>query len=276
MRIKKMLPFTVSILTCTVLGLLRYMTGPDVAFSIFFLFPIMFTIWFSGYWMGVIVSFISITYWLIADIIFLDHFPNMLVPILNEILRLIVYLIFIFILHRIKTLMQNNVNLVRIDDLTGLYNRRTFFTFAEMELNRAQRSPRPLTIVFIDLDNFKAVNDNFGHEEGDRILSLVGSVLKENTRNIDIASRFGGDEFVILLSGESWEDVEATAQSTLSKLRKNLLTAVREWGKPITFSIGAVTFHNPPIDLQELISMADSAMYQGKKNGRDQIIHWVY
>ncbi|MDA3812295.1 MAG: GGDEF domain-containing protein [Spirochaetaceae bacterium] len=108
------------------------------------------------------------------------------------------------------------------------------------------------------------------------LIGLFRLIIKQHTRNIDIASRFGGDEFVILLSGVPGTDVASDARATLTKLKEHLLTAVNKSGKRVTFSIGAITFHNPPGDLPELIKKADAAMYQGKKNGKDQIIHEIY
>jgi len=150
------------------------------------------------------------------------------------------------------------------DQLTGLYNRRGFFTLATRELRRAQRSKESMLLFFADLDGLKTINDDFGHEEGDRILMAAAKILTQTFRTSDIISRIGGDEFAILVV-DADEDLMEKLLLRLYRLVNNL--NIRKLHKSkLAVSIGH-TVYNPvnPISLDELVSQADQRMYKMKK-----------
>jgi diguanylate cyclase (GGDEF)-like protein len=160
--------------------------------------------------------------------------------------------------------------LARIDELTGLLNRRSFMERAEYELNRAKRLNKPLTLAMIDLDNFKQVNDRFSHQVGDKVLMEISDLFSTNFRNIDIVSRYGGDEFTVLMPETSVE----TAKVVLQRINSMLAEYQFESGKDpfnITASIGLATFSHEKNSLEEMISSADKAMYRAKNIGKSQI-----
>lgn len=177
--------------------------------------------------------------WFFSDLIFLEHYKNILFPIINEISRLLVFNIFIFVLAHIKKLNLKVQDLSRTDELTGLYNRRTFYEMARMNLKRAKRFFHPVTLVFIDIDDFKELNDNAGHLEGDKVLKIVGSVLKENSRDIDLPSRYGGDEFIIFMTTEIENDTESQILKAVEKIKCNVNKSFTEKNYDLTISIGA-------------------------------------
>jgi diguanylate cyclase (GGDEF)-like protein len=155
----------------------------------------------------------------------------------------------------------------RTDALTGLLNRRGFEERAIPELAHARRDGTPIAVATVDIDYFKQVNDEWGHEIGDRVLRCLGRLLAEHTRDIDVLARFGGEEFVVLLPGCSSSSAESFARSIRSSLIANRtpdLPAVRA-------SIGVCALVAPP-NIQMLLSGADSALYQAKRAGRDRVV----
>jgi diguanylate cyclase (GGDEF)-like protein len=157
------------------------------------------------------------------------------------------------------------------DELTGIYNDRHFHALLEYEIERARRAATALSLVFIDLDHFKQVNDTFGHLTGSRLLKEVGQVIREKTRRINHAARYGGDEFVILLPGTDQEG----ALGMTNNLRKNLQNEDfrADDGTPlkVTASFGIATYPVHASTKEELLRLADEAMYDVKKSTRDGV-----
>jgi len=265
----KRLLFILSFSITLLVGVVRYLTGTEWALSLLYLFPILFVTWFIGRWAGIVISIISALSWLVADLLMIHSFSNPLIPFLNEIFRLIVFLIFTIVLSKFKKAFLNHKELARIDPLTGIANRRTFFELADREINRMQRYNRSFSVAYIDLDNFKPVNDSFGHDEGDILLSIVAKTITNNIRAIDVVARLGGDEFVILLS----EIGDTSAYSVVRKLQKELLNIMKKNGWPVTFSIGLVTFNIPPNSVNEILKETDALMYAAKQGGKNMIMH---
>jgi diguanylate cyclase (GGDEF)-like protein len=170
--------------------------------------------------------------------------------------------------------------LVFYDDLTGILNRKGFREDAEKAFSAVsyprKRSERragvhiPFCILFIDLDNFKKVNDTMGHKMGDEVLKKVGALLRRSLRTRDIIGRWGGEEFVVALLGTRAE----TARKVAERLRWDIQhLSFRKAGKTfrVTASIG-IAPHNGERDLSELVNKGDEAMYQAKKKGKNRVI----
>ena len=251
------------------IGAIRYLTGPELALSLFYLIPISLTTWKVGRGAGIFISFTSAVSWLLADLLMLHEFSNPILPFLNETFRLIVFLIITYTLFGLKTLLESQKALARTDSLTGIANRRAFFELAQIELQKARRFKHPISILYLDLDNFKNINDRFGHHTGDSLLCLVAENIKKGIRETDTIARFGGDEFVIMLSETK------SSYSVAVKIQKKLLNIVKDKKWPVTFSIGAVTFTSSPGSVYELIKKADSLMYSAKEKGKNMIQHEV-
>lgn len=168
---------------------------------------------------------------------------------------------------RLKSLLAKEQDLARIDPLTTVPNRRAFYEALEKERVRSLRYRRPCTIAYLDLDNFKKVNDSLGHAVGDELLVEVAASLKSNLRASDYVGRLGGDEFAILLP-----ETDATAAKlVLHKLRLRLLEEMKNHSWKVTFSIGAATFLDPPASLDVMIRLADETMYAIKAQGKDNV-----
>jgi len=162
--------------------------------------------------------------------------------------------------------------LTRLDGLTGLYNRNTFVELTRRELQRAQRQSSSTTIMLLDLDHFKKVNDTWGHPAGDAVLRHVAALINGSIRSTDLAGRLGGEEFIILLPMTT---VEA-ARKIAEKIRARLEVSPAQWEKqaiPITASIGlSNTSASANRDFDSLYNEADRALYVAKHRGRNQVI----
>jgi diguanylate cyclase (GGDEF)-like protein len=255
------------LLVVVLIGVIRYLTGPELALSLFYLFPIILGAWYVGKWAGVLLSMVSALSWLMADLAMLHAFSSILIPFLNETFRLVVFLIITLILVKLKNAIDTHKTLARTDSLTLVHNRRAFHDLAELELSKARRSQKPLSVLYVDIDNFKQINDRFGHQLGDALLGSVAKTIKSNIRAIDIIARLGGDEFAILLAETGSGAVALVAR----KLKEKLLGLKRNFNWPVTFSIGVVTFENPPGSVDQLIAAADAQMYFAKSNGKNRI-----
>jgi len=154
------------------------------------------------------------------------------------------------------------------DPLTGFYNRRFFYQQMQREMERFRRYGTPLSLAMIDLDDFKKVNDRFGHLAGDKVLGAVSEILKSSLRKTDIISRWGGEEFAVILSGTG----PAEALEVAERLRKKIeSTVLPETGLSLTISAG-VASAGENMKPQELVLAADRAMYQAKKSKNKVVV----
>ncbi len=254
------------------LGIFAYLTGPDISFLIFYLFPVSLVAWFGGRRAGVLMALICAGTWFFADMMGRVPQVHFLIPVWNVIEKLGVFLIVAYIVSAMRAAFEREKASARTDFLTGILNRRSFFESADIENNRAHRYQRPFTMVYMDLDNFKLVNDLFGHDVGDMLLRSVAETIKENIRKIDLIARMGGDEFVFLLPETGYEP----AQAAVRKIQERLLDVARKHGWPVTFSIGAVTFVGSPTTVDEMIKVADNLMYSVKKSGKNMVRHETF
>jgi len=166
-----------------------------------------------------------------------------------------------------ESALEMEKTLSRSDPLTGLANRRAFYETTEAERKRAGRYGRPLSLAYIDLDNFKQVNDQSGHDTGDRVLIRVADIMRKNIRAEAVAARLGGDEFALLLP----EAGHAAASVVIQKMHRSLTAAMEENNWPVTFSVGMVTYDKPPESANEMVQAADELMYTVKHEGKNRI-----
>jgi len=157
-----------------------------------------------------------------------------------------------------------------VDALTRLYNSRHFYNQLRMEIDRASRYEQPLTLLLLDIDNFKAFNDTYGHVEGDHVLSLFGQVVKRCLRKTDSAYRYGGEEFTVLLPMTKSENSVVTAERIRAEFKKENLSPVAGKDVHMTVSIG-IAQYKPQEDVKAFIRRVDQLMYQAKKNGKDRV-----
>ncbi|HOU49663.1 MAG: diguanylate cyclase [Smithella sp.] len=157
-----------------------------------------------------------------------------------------------------------------MDDLTQLYNARHFHSQIKMEINRLERYDYPLTLLLLDIDDFKAFNDTYGHLEGDQVLMRLGQVIKRCLRKADSAYRYGGEEFTVILPMTTGQEGIVTAERIREELSKEDFTPVPDQIVHLTVSIGLSQYKQKE-SIKDFVSRVDQLMYQSKKNGKDQI-----
>lgn len=245
-----------------------FLLSPTIRMSIFYLFPIILTTWLAGRAPGLIMAAVSALMWLAVALFSVAQHAEPLVPYWNAFLQLLVFIIVLLLFDAFR---REKIS-ARLDYLTGLGNRRYFFEHAETEINRLQRYGHAFTVAYIDVDNFKAVNDRYGHSAGDKLLKLISEAIRINIRVTDSVSRLGGDEFALILPET---DAEA-AEKFFGKLHLRLSDAIMKGKWPVTLSIGIVTYVIPPDTIDEMIRIVDTLMYSAKTSGKNQVKYLVY
>ncbi|NJD55611.1 MAG: GGDEF domain-containing protein [Nitrospirae bacterium] len=206
-----------------------------------------------------------------ADLTSGHTYANSAIPAWNSAMRLGFFLIITFLIIKIRKLLEYEQATSRTDFLTGASNSRSFYESLKVEAGRSARSGRPYSVAYIDVDNFKTVNDTRGHSIGDELLLAVSSTVRQTTRSQDIVARLGGDEFAVLLPETSGAQVRPAAD----KIREQLLGLARQHQWPVTFSIGVVTC-NGLCDPDEIVRQADYLMCEVKRTGKNSIAYGTY
>ena len=241
-----------------------YATGADAAFTLLYLLPIMLASWCRSMREGVFFSILSALSLLVIDILTRRYVLHPVLLGWNFLAELSVFLLATYLLAALRDLLLHEQHTALSDPLTGIANRRHFVEHATAEIARAKRYHRPFSLAYIDLDNFKSLNDQSGHAEGDRLLRTFADEMARHVRKNDVVARLGGDEFGILLP----ETAESAARAVIDKVSRRLaaISKRRRWG--VTLSVGAVTFLRPPKTPIKAISMADRTMYEVKASGK--------
>lgn len=254
-------------LTIVLIGFAHYASGLAYEFHTFYVLAVMALSWYVGMGAGFLAAVFSAVDWLLVDWFLIGGDIDVGVIVFNELVRLSVFLVVTLLTASLRAHLRQEAASARTDPLTRLANRRRFYEEGRIELERARRSGAPLTVVFIDVDDFKRVNDTMGHDAGDEVLRCVAEVLRNGTRLSDLAARFGGDEFAILMPET---DAEAAAASA-RKLQALLLERMADGKWPVNFSIGVATCNTPPDDVDTLVRRADALMYQVKLAGKNTV-----
>jgi diguanylate cyclase (GGDEF)-like protein len=163
--------------------------------------------------------------------------------------------------------------LATVDSMTGLYNRRHFLTLAEAEWVRFQRYQRPLSVLMIDIDHFKSVNDRYGHAVGDQAIASVATACQQSKRNSDIVGRLGGEEFAVLLPETDSAQAAIVAGRILERVAGQILP-VHDLQFKLTISVGTASATSSMSGVDALLRAADEAMYRAKAGGRNRMIQW--
>ena len=253
-------------------GAVDILTGAEVSLGIFYLMPVAFVAWFSSRWNGILYAIAAVLIERITLSLSGSTYSHPLIPYWNTIARLLLFAVVVYLLTELKTRAERAQILARTDPLTEVANSRYLYTLAEMEIERLSRYEHPFTVAYMDIDNFKEINDRFGRKAGDELLCLVASSMQNNLRITDTVARVGGDEFIILLPETRGEG----ALSIFFRLRQMLMSVLEARGWNVTFSVGAMTFVSPPMSVDSMIKSVDALMYQVKTSGKDRIQHEVY
>jgi len=243
-------------------------TGPKVALNVFYLLPVMLVAWATastGYGLlAVLATFLVGPFEAYHNGYAFYSLP---VAIWNAGMRTAVFCIVLLLLAEVRRLVARLREQSLTDELTGVANRRAFTLVAGREIDRSRRYAHQLSLAYLDIDDFKAVNDRHGHAAGDRVLVALAGAAKAAARSVDIVARLGGDEFVVLMP----ETDENAALPLADRLRETCSQAAGASLEPITCSVGVVTYERPPNDIAELLASADALMYEAKAAGGDDV-----
>jgi len=262
---------TAALLLVALLGVLDYLNGPDFSLLIFYVVPVFVAAWYAGRGAGLLTCAASGLAWFAVAYATTHHFSHPLIAYWNAVVRLGFIVILALLVASFRRSLVKERLLARTDYLTDAFNGRSFAEAAEGEINRARRHGHTFSVAFMDVDDFKLVNDRLGHSAGDRLLRLVADTVRENVRAIDIVARLGGDEFAVLMP----ETDERAAQVVIRRVRRQLHEAARREGWPVTFSAGVITWIEPPAGVDQMLRAADELMYTAKRHGKNTVRHSV-
>lgn len=237
-------------------------TGPDIAFSFFYALPVSLLAWRFGKRVAVSSSVLAAFIWFVIDYTTGAERP-WVVPAWNALIRVAFFITIALLLVGLKVLLARQTELSRTDPLTNLLNRRAFTELAEREFARVHRTREPLTVATFDLDDFKSINDTFGHAAGDDALQAVARTIGETVRSTDLTGRLGGDEFVVVLLADG-----PAASIVLERLRDRV-AATRIAGRALSCSIGAWTCHAGTFEAA--LAHADRNLYAAKQHGKGRL-----
>ncbi len=255
----------VAFVAIVAVGIVDYVTDPRITFSVFYLIPVALAAWYSGRTAAIGASALAAVVWFIAEFALSRLDSSTLVYAWNFCTRLLFLLLVSLLLARLRQLLLREHRLGQTDALTGLLNARAFREIATTEVERGRRYPQPLSLAFIDVDDFKRVNDAGGHRAGDRLLLRIAELLRDNLRSSDTVARFGGDEFVILLPVAD----QAAAQVAMEKLSEKMRVAMTAERWPVTLSIGVITcLPGTETSADTMLERADRLMYEVKTGGK--------
>jgi len=253
-------------------GVLDHVTGFELSFSVFYLIPIILAAWYVRRSAGFVMGLVSAVMWLSMDYTSGHSYSQAWMPFWNAIARLVFFVVIAYLAAEIKWRLQVERSSARTDALTGLKKSLAFREEADMIFRTARRHEYPFTVGFIDLDDFKSVNDKQGHAEGDRALKVVAATLQQSARESDIAARLGGDEFAVVLSNTDSKG----ARTFFDRLHGRLIRAMREAGWPIGFSIGVAIFGDDAASFDDAIKSADELMYRAKSGGGNNVMYELF
>ncbi len=253
-------------------GVVDFFTGYELGFSIFYLLPVFIITWGIGAFGGIIISFLSALSWTIAHTFSGLTYSSPFIPYWNIAIRMAYFFIVVITITQLKKALYRERELARKDSLTGVANTKYFRERSEVEIQRCRRHKRPVTLAYIDCDNFKSINDSMGHKQGDVLLRLVAGAIEKNIRSTDLVGRLGGDEFIIILPESRIE----SSKEVISRIQSLLVDTATQNNFQITFSIGVATFESMLDSLDSMIQRADELMYEAKRQGKNNIQYKLF
>jgi len=259
--------FAVALLGVVAVGIPDHLVGFEISLSVFYLVPVGFSSWYGGKVTGTLIAIVSSLSALSEGLIrgFAGMRPGVLAW--NGFLHFGFMIVVVLLLDRLRQRVEIEHKLARSDAVTGIFNRLAFFEQLQYLLDLAAREQNPIALAYIDLDDFKRVNDEHGHDEGDRILRQVAHTLRQSTRRTDVVARLGGDEFVVLMPGVD----DSAAAGLVSKIHDTLSRALDGGVSKTTCSIGCVVFQQPPGGTDVALKSADTLMYKVKSEGKNAV-----
>jgi diguanylate cyclase (GGDEF)-like protein len=242
------------------------LTPPDVKLGLLYLVPVLLVTWYEGIWMGILFTVVAMALRMAVEI---EQQPgvSMGISLLNQLSFAVVAGIAMLAYRRLRRSQEELARLATQDQLTAVLNARAFAGRLTQELERNRRYPRPLALLYLDLDNFKVINDSHGHQTGDAVLRLVADAMRTSVRQSDVVGRLGGDEFAVLMPETDAQLADAAAKRLAAGLR-----TVFKGTPSVTASIGVVSCTATDANTDDLLRRADQAMYDAKRMGKDRVV----
>ena len=254
-----------------VIAAVDYFSGYEVQIAVVYLLPIFYAATrvnrTAGLGMAVLSSVVGIG----SDVLAGEHYSSWIVLGIVFTLRTVLFLVFVEVIAALRHALEREKESARTDPLTDVSNRRHFIELTSGALAFARRYRRPMTIAYLDLDNFKQINDRFGHQRGDDVLRGIAATIRGRLRATDVVGRLGGDEFAVCLPETGAE----AAALVLEKLRGDCNAALPEDCRDVTISMGMVTFAYPPATVDELLERPDTMLYAAKREGKNRMVHEI-
>jgi len=251
------------------IGIVDYLLGPEISTTILYFIPIVIAAWYGSKTMGLLTSFSAAFIWLITDIGSGREYSHIATYGWNTGMRLGIFIFITLLLVKLHRSLNAEETAADTDELTGALNARGFKERLSEEYARSTRSGAAFSLAFIDVDNFKTVNDTLGHSSGDLLLISIVKSINESLRKTDHLARLGGDEFVILFS----ETDDSIVVPAFTHVHKRLMDLVAENNWPVTFSVGIVSYDALPASPAHAIKIADEIMYGVKKSTKNNVIY---
>jgi len=217
------------------------------------------------------ISYIAATHWDLNSPAYAPY-PYGMFGWSNQVARIIMMLTAVALSVALVSRSQRLLQLATADHLTGLFNRSYLEDRFAIELSRAQRYGQALTLVVIDADSFKALNDTHGHSAGDMVLKKIGALLRDSFRQSDTTARYGGEEFVVLMPETDIEAARQKVESVRKLLATTPITLNSQRNVQVTISAGLASFPQDGRDEAELFAAADGRMFQAKREGRNRVV----
>lgn len=250
------------------IGVAEYLIGIGFSFSFFDIIPIFLIAGVAELWFIAGAALLCTGAWILAAILQGWRYPHLYMFYWNGFIRFGILLAVGYLTHQLREALRYQVRQSHTDYLTGTANGRLFYERLQAEIDRSRRYTRPFSLAYIDVDDFKSVNDLHGHEGGDLVLRAIASLLLSNVRKADVVGRLGGDEFALLLV----ECDEREASAVIEKIQANLKAKLSQFGWAVTLSIGVITTHEAIGDQADILKAADELMYRAKKGGKDNAL----
>jgi len=268
-RLNELPPWRIVVLSISgvlLVAAVDYVTGYEISLSVFYLGPVALAAWYAGRRASTALALLSCVSWYVANILEGYTYSHPAIPLWNAFVRFGFFVVTALLLAALRDSLKRQHDLARTDALTGIYSRRAFEERLEHDLDLARRHRSPLTLIFVDLDNFKTLNDTSGHEAGDAVLRAAARALGQSTRRVDTVARLGGDEFVVALP----DTARAGAEQVAEKMQADLRQALATLAPGVTCSIGVKTFEDAPASVGEAVQAADRLMYEAKRGGKNR------
>lgn len=264
---------TLLLIIVGILGVFDFVTGYRLSFAVFYFVPIVLATWYVGKHEGVAVAYLSFSLSVGAGLVNArGSLESQLSVLWNGLTPLALFLVIVSLLAKLHARLELEQRLARTDHLTGCLNTHAFMPMLQYHLDLAARDHQPITLAYLDLDDFKSINDTYGHSEGDRVLKIVSKIWLESSRRIDLVARLGGDEFCILFPNTD----QHGAEQIIAKARKLLSATLLTERTNVTCSIGAVTFPASARDINVAVKAADMLMYEAKSRGKNSTVFSIF